>query len=193
MLINWTGWWHLTSVWMPRTWLETCHLWTFVALQYKFLRPLPAVKHFAYVTFIKKFCWNFERCICIISGSQCMKPHTSCILELVPKPFFETDNYHIWFQSRDKNFHCLELSIRWIARCGTPPFLSNYSCPFIQLIIFLVSIVYPGIVNGLVRVACYVSFIQPHIASSPDWSSCPPETWMFAGVSTVPVIERLCK
>jgi len=48
--------------------------------------------HLAYVTFIKKFCWNFERCTCIISGSQCLKPHTSCILELVPKPFFEIDN-----------------------------------------------------------------------------------------------------
>jgi len=47
-------------------------LWTFVTFQYKFLRPLPAVKNLAYVTFIKKFCWNFERSICIISGSQCL-------------------------------------------------------------------------------------------------------------------------
>ena len=92
LLINWTGWWHLTSVWMPRTWFETCHQRTIVAFQYKFLRPLPAVKHLAYVAFIKKFCWNFQRYICIISGSPCLKPHTSCIVELVPKPFFETDN-----------------------------------------------------------------------------------------------------
>jgi len=69
-----------------------------VTFQYKFLRPLPAVKNLAYVTFIKKFCWNFERCICIISGSHCLKPHSSCILELVPKLFSNIDNSYIWFQ-----------------------------------------------------------------------------------------------
>ena len=107
-------------------------LWTFVTFQYKFLRPLPAVKHLAYVTFIKKFCWNFKRCKCIKSDSQCLKPHTFRIRDLVPKPFFEIDNSSSWFQSRDKNFHCLELSVRWIARFVTPPFLSNYSCPILQ-------------------------------------------------------------
>ena len=96
----------------------------------------------------------------IMSGSQCLKPHTSCILELVPKPFFEIDNSSIWFQSRDKNFHCLELSLRWIAGFVTPPFLSNHSCPFIQLVIFRFSFVHPKVVNGLVSVTCYVSFIQ---------------------------------
>ena len=120
----------------------------------------PAVKHLANVTFIKKFCWNFERCICIISGSQCLKPHTSCILELVLIPFFEIDNSSIWFQSWDKNFHRLELRIRCIARFAPPPFLSNYSCPFIQLITFLFSFVYSRVVNGLVSVTCFVSFFQ---------------------------------
>jgi len=55
------------------------------------------------------------------------------------------DNSSIWFQSRDKNFHCLELSLRWIARFVTPPFLSNYSCLFIQLVKILFSFVYPSV------------------------------------------------
>jgi len=53
------------------------------------------------------------------------------------KTIFEIDNSSIWFQSFDKNFHCLELSIKCIARFVTPPFLSYYSRPFIQLITFL--------------------------------------------------------
>ena len=142
-----------------------------------FLRPFPAVKHLAYVTFIKKSCWNFEGCICIISGSQCLKPHTSCILELVPKPFFE--NSSIWFQSWDKNFHCLELSIRCIARFVTPPFLSNYSCPFMQLITFLFSFVYLESLMGRLVPHALSALFKPHTASSPDWGSSPPETWMF--------------
>ena len=94
-----------------------------------------------------------------MSGSQCLKPHTSCILELVPKPFSDIANSSIWFQSWDKNFHCLELSIRCIARFVTPPFLSNYSCPFIQLITFLFSFVNPRVIDGQVSDTCFVSFI----------------------------------
>jgi len=77
-----------------------------------------------------------------------------------PKTIFETDNSSIWFQSRDKNIYWLELGIRWIARFVTPLFLSNYSCPFMQLIIFLFSIVYTGVVYGLLSATRYVSLLQ---------------------------------